>query len=214
MIQMVGNDGSDFLTRKRQLCKCVICFGFCCQLSIGVSPSRLPLPEDHNCIGQDKERRIRGERGGPRDPARKMNVHKQRRKGKGNEGGMGFEKKSRQPCRLHCYRKWNAIMLRKQESKWKQMCLFKLTHMHNHYKHTHTCCIYYIHNMQWQPILYLVSLSHSPVNFRSFVWIESDPLLYIATQRQDSKQQHKAPSVSYFIAPHTGVCSLFSLFPH
>lgn len=94
MIQMVGNDGSDFLTRKRQLCKCVICFGFCCQLSIGVSPSRLPLPEDHNCIGQDKERRIRGERGGPRDPARKMNVHKQRRKGKGNEEGMGFEKKA------------------------------------------------------------------------------------------------------------------------
>ncbi|TKS85339.1 Cadherin-23 Otocadherin [Collichthys lucidus] len=71
------------------------------KLSISVSPSRLSLPEDHNCIRQDKERRTGGERGGPRDPARKMNVHKQRRKGKGNEEGMGFGKKSRQPCSFY-----------------------------------------------------------------------------------------------------------------
>lgn len=76
----------------------------------------------------------------------------------------------------------------------------------------HTQTHKYIYNKQWQSIFYLASLSHSPVNFSCFVWIESSTncISLTAPQRQDSRQQHKAACV-YCILLHLTLLSVVYL---
>lgn len=130
-----------FCPEKDKSCKCVICFGCCHRFSIWasywveiISSARRPQLYLRGQVGRKRFWEGEMRSSGPSKTDKWICMSKEGREKEMRREWSKKKKVADTAMQVALLQKVKCIMLRKQESKWKQMCLFTVTHMHSYYK--------------------------------------------------------------------------------